>query len=69
MLDPAKIAEHRDSIDRLTQLGFGALLAALQDPACYTKRGHVVLAAVARKLRVAPPQAAEMLLKAQQAVE
>jgi hypothetical protein len=62
--DPAVIAEQREAIDRLQAAGHGRLLEALQDPGCYSSRGKLLIAQLARRLRCGRQGASGMLLQA-----
>jgi hypothetical protein len=70
MSNPSEIAEQRNAVAHLRANGFSPLLAALEDPRCYTRdgRGRLVLAAVAKRLQVSWHRAASMLEEARQTV-
>lgn len=65
MSDPAAIAEQRETIDRLIAAGHGRLLAALEDPDCYSReKGEVVFARLGKRLKCGPQKAKQLLMKA-----
>jgi hypothetical protein len=69
MSDPAKIVEDRDSLDHLAARGFDRLLKVLEDPDCFNKRGRVIYAAIARRLKINAHQAKLMLDRASEALQ
>lgn len=70
MNDPAKTVELQDALEHLAARGFSRLLKALSDERVYTHDGggRLILAAIARRLKVTPRRAAAMLQEAKLAL-
>jgi hypothetical protein len=68
MNDPAEIIEQRDSLAHLKASGFTALLTALEEGDCLTAGGRVVVAKLARRLKLSPRETSSLLTRAQAAL-